>query len=263
MKEMIHLSFTKVTCALALVLSAGAAPSAFAGSTTLSFNGITSGYPLTTQFQSEGVTASGATIYSTAITNWTNPYGNNVAAAPTGLMTFTFNSSVTGNINSVSTYLSGNAGVGLYAYDASGTLLAQSVLSAAASSQAISVTSSTPIASVAIHDNGTTFAIDNLTFATQPACEEIADQLYSAVQALPASDFVDSCEVTNQRNLILKEVGNFESLSTTTTATQKQLLKALSILNSQISYSIKKGTDKTNLQKLIQQLVSLTNAGSC
>ncbi|MFM0728974.1 hypothetical protein PQQ52_00510 [Paraburkholderia sediminicola] len=86
-----------------------------------------------------------------------------------------------GAVQTVSVYLSGNTGAGIYAYDVSGNLLGQALLSAAAANQLLSVTSSgNPITSVTIHDGGSTFAIDTFTFEAGVPFTKFGTTLYVA-----------------------------------------------------------------------------------
>lgn len=166
---------------VSLLVGLAAAPSALATTTTLNFDGIANGHPLTTQYQSLGITSSGGTVLLAAISPWDDPYGSNLVYAANGLMTFQLNSTITGAVQTVSVYLSGNAGTGIYAYDVSGNLLGQALLSAAATNQLLSVTSTgNPISSVAIHDGGSTFAIDTFTFASDVPFTKFGATLYVA-----------------------------------------------------------------------------------
>ncbi|MFC3110363.1 PKD domain-containing protein [Undibacterium arcticum] len=152
---------------LSFLIGLGAAPSALATTTTLTFDEYPDGTTLTTQYQGVGVTISGAAVSNALATPWPANTGANVAFAQTGLMTFTLNSTITGAIQTVSAYVSGDTSVGIYAYDVGGVLIGQSVTPGATNNLLVSVASSgNPIARVAIHDGGSSFAIDTLTFAT-------------------------------------------------------------------------------------------------
>jgi hypothetical protein len=79
------------------LLGTGAAQRASAQTTTLTFDDVTNGTALTTQYQSLGVTISGAVIYASCTTCYfPSVTGSNVAYSPNGSMTFTFDSTVVG-----------------------------------------------------------------------------------------------------------------------------------------------------------------------
>jgi hypothetical protein len=142
---------------------------AFAGTTTLTFDEFSNSTVLTTQYQSLGVTISGAVVFTSCPSCVFPPVsGTNVAYAPTGLMTLTFNSAVVGgNVQTVSAYVTDpNGPAGIYAYDSSNNLLGQSLLPADGGVNVLlSVTSSgAPIAYVTVHDGGGSFTIDNFSF---------------------------------------------------------------------------------------------------
>jgi hypothetical protein len=158
-----------------ILLLGGLSQSALA--TTLTFDEFPGGTVLTTQYQSLGVTISGATVYTSCPTCLFPPVsGTNVAYAPSGLMTFSFNPTVVGgSVDTVSAYVTAYGGpAGIYAYDSSNNLLGQSLLPAGGGVNGLlSVTSSgNPIAEVTIHDNGGTFTIDNFSFPTSIATPE-------------------------------------------------------------------------------------------
>lgn len=140
---------------------------ALAATTTLTFDEYSDGTVLTTQYQGVGVTVSGATVLPAVYTPYPANSAPNIAYAPTGLMTFTLNSAITGNIQSVSAYVSADASTGIYAYDAGGLLVGQALTPGATNNLFVSVTSTgNPIARVDIHDGGASFGIDTLRFAT-------------------------------------------------------------------------------------------------
>lgn len=116
---------------LALVLGLGAAPGALATPTILDFDDLSGGFNVTNQYQSVCVTVSGAAVISDLISPCSTNSSPNIAYAPTGLMTFVLDPSVTGLVQIVSAYISGDTSVGIYG---------------------------------AIHDGGSSFTIDNLTF---------------------------------------------------------------------------------------------------
>ncbi|WLI11244.1 MULTISPECIES: cadherin-like domain-containing protein [Pseudomonas] len=135
--------------------------------TTLTFDEYANGTPLTSQYQGLGVILSGCTTLDAIFSPWPASSGSNLSSAPTGLMTFTFDLAITGNIQSVSAYVSGSTSIGLYAYNASGVLVGQASTPGATNNMLMSVTSpGDPIAFLAIHDGGSNFAVDDLTFTS-------------------------------------------------------------------------------------------------
>jgi len=161
---------------LALLFSLGAAQSALATVTVLTFDEFTDGTVLTNQYASLGITASGATIVDAPLIGLPFVSSLNLAYAPSGLMTFSLNSAITGDIYTVSTYVTGPVDTGLFAYDAGNNLLGQILLSAnAPANTLLSFTSAgNSIARLDIHDGGSSFFIDNLTFATRSTVPEPA-----------------------------------------------------------------------------------------
>lgn len=147
-----------------------AAHSALAATTTLTFDEFADGTDITTQYQSQGVTVSGVSTINQIYTPWSSNSSPNLAAAPIGLMRFTLDSAITGPIQFVSAYVSGLTSVGIYAFDAAGAPVGQSVTPGATNNMLVTVTSSgNPIARIDIHDGGSNFAIDTLTFDTVPS----------------------------------------------------------------------------------------------
>ncbi|EJM78652.1 beta strand repeat-containing protein, partial [Pseudomonas sp. GM55] len=130
----------------------------------LTFDDVLIG-PLTNQYLGLGVTVSGATVVGAYQTIWSAQSGTNLSYSELGLMIFTFNLAITGNIHSVSAYVSGEVSTGLFAYNASGVLIGQTVLSSSANNELLTVTSlGDPIARLEIHDGGASFAVDDLAF---------------------------------------------------------------------------------------------------
>lgn len=148
-----------------LLLGLAGAPSASAGTTTLTFDDLPEGTYLTTQYQGVGVTAEGVTVYNALNLPWPANTPPNVVLSDTGFINFYFDQGITGNIQKVSAYIAGTSSIGLYVYDASGTLVGQASTTGATETFVfVSVTSSgNPIARVTIHDGGSNFAIDTLT----------------------------------------------------------------------------------------------------
>lgn len=154
---------------VALVLGLGAARNALASTTTLTFDEYFDGTVLSTQYQSVGVTVSGARVLDAINTSWSANSVPNFVYAPTGLMTFSLNSGITGSIQSISAYVWADSGVGIYAYDAADVLLGQVLTAGPTNNMFLAFTSpGNPIASVAIHDGGSSFAVDTLTFNSVP-----------------------------------------------------------------------------------------------
>mgnify|MGYP001011358874 CR=1 FL=1 len=155
-----------------LFIGLGAAPSALA-TITLTFDDLPSGTDVASHYAGIGVTASGATALVATSTPWPANSGLNIAYAPTGLMTFLLNSVITGNVETVSAYISDESSVGIYAYDAADVLLGQVVTLGADDNTFLSFTSAgNPIARIAIHDSGSSFAVDTLTFVSAAAVPE-------------------------------------------------------------------------------------------
>ena len=132
----------------------------------LTFDEFSRGSTITTQYQSQGVTVSGATTFVGIFTPFPTNSGANLAVAPSGVMTFTLDPAITGPIRTVSARFSGDVGSGLYAYDAAGGLIGQALLAAGQPyNTLLSVTTSdTPIASVAFIGGGGSYGVDDLTF---------------------------------------------------------------------------------------------------
>jgi hypothetical protein len=132
MKPSLRKGLIKVQLFSVLFLGLGGlSRSALAGTTTLTFDEFTNGTVLTTQYQSLGVTISGATVLASCTTCTFAPIsGTSVAYAPSGLMTLTFNPAlIGGNVKTVSAYVTDPSGpAGIYAYDSSNNLLGEDVL---------------------------------------------------------------------------------------------------------------------------------------
>jgi hypothetical protein len=161
---------------LALLFSLGAAQSALATVTVLTFDELSDGTILTTQYGSLGVTAAGVTIIDSLFVGAPPISAPNFAYAHTGLMTFSLNSAIMGDIYTVSSYVIGPTNTGVYAYDNLNNLLGQIVLAPGSPANTLlSFTSSgNSIARLEIHDGGSSFFIDNLTFATRSTVPEPA-----------------------------------------------------------------------------------------
>ncbi|WP_322052415.1 hypothetical protein [Paraburkholderia bannensis] len=186
-----HLLSLLYTVTLVMWLGAVQGAQAQATTTTLSFDGLPNDAQLTTQDQSLGVTASGVYVVNASLTSYTNPFGTNVAYSVIGLMTFTLNPAILGSVQTVSSYVSGNAGTTLSAYDASGNLVGQAALTAAASNQELSATTSgSPIVKVEISGPESAYAVDELIFSSSVPFAKFGASLYLApkLSAFAASD---------------------------------------------------------------------------
>jgi len=156
-----------------LLIGLGAAQSALATITTLTFDEFSSGTDITNQYAGIGVTASGATALVATSTPWSANSGLNIANAPTGTILLLLNPAITGLVQSGSVYISGETSISLYAYDFGGALLGSFATPGATDSFLLSFTSSgNPIESISIHDGGSQFAIDTLTFVSPTAVPE-------------------------------------------------------------------------------------------
>lgn len=159
----------------ALLIVLGVAQSALATITTLTFDEFSSGTDITNQYAGVGVTVSGATALLATSSPWSANSGANLAYSKTGLMTFVFNSAITGNVQTVSLYISGDLGSGFEAFDSGGGLLALGFSPSPSDNEFFSITSlGNPIASfvAGIGQGGGTYGIDTLTFVSTAAVPE-------------------------------------------------------------------------------------------
>lgn len=161
---------------------------------TLTFDQLASGTQVASEYQSLGVTASGAQVLDASLTSIPAPSAPNIAYSPSGLMYFTL---AIAEVQNVSVYLSGPVNTGLFAYDASGNLVGQAVLSQPALNALLSVTSTgNPIARVEIHNGGATFAIDDLRFtASGLQLDTTADAGNDLAVSLPDT-LINNAEMT-------------------------------------------------------------------
>lgn len=163
----------------------------WAGTTTLTFDEFPNQTPITTQYQSIGVTVSGATTLNAAVSPWPANTPSYLVYSQPGLMTFTLDPTIIGPIQTVSAYVSGTSSVGIYAYDAAGLLVGQAATPGATDNALLTVTSSgNPIKTVTIHDGGSNFAIDTLKFATATTIpfSNFAPSLAIVLGAKPSTD---------------------------------------------------------------------------
>ena len=132
------------------------------GTRTLMFDDLVPGSALNNQYVALGVTVSGANIISSSPL-FPSHSGTNLAYSELGFMTFIF---TIGNIQTVSAYVSGDAGTGLFAYNASGVLVGQALLAGDGVNSLLSVTSSGgPIVGLQISGDGWFLGVDDLTFS--------------------------------------------------------------------------------------------------
>lgn len=180
-----HRRLLSLLGAVSLVMGLVAAPGAQAQATTttLSFNNLPNNTQLTTQDQSLGVTASGVTIINVALSPWINPYGTNIAESPSGVMTFTLNPAILGNVQTASTYISASTTVTMSAYDASNNLVGQAVVTEAVANALLSVTTSgNPIATVQISGGASAYGVDELIFNSAVPFAKFNATLYIATK---------------------------------------------------------------------------------
>lgn len=174
-------------------LCMGLSAFATAGTITLNFEDCRHQDEISTRYQSLGVTASGAFALAQFSNPWPAHTPTMAALASTGEIIFTLDSSITGPIKGVSLYASviQTAQVGVYAYDADGILVGQAVSQPGAENELLTVVSTgNPIVSVSVHDSGSNFAIDTVTFSTDPAIpfSNFAPTLAVTLGSRPNSD---------------------------------------------------------------------------
>jgi hypothetical protein len=247
----------KTNLAVLIALLGIGAQGASAATTTLTFDEFPDGTALTTEYQGLGVTVTGTIASIGILAPWPENTSPNVAFSPVGLMTFTLDPAILGNIQSVSAYISGSASVGIYAYDAQNALVGQAITPGATNNMLLTVTSSgNPISRVSIHDGGSNFVIDTLSFMTDlpvVSYTDLMQQLHSAVFALSPSDFIDSSNPTKLKFDVTK-FESLESKKTANAALYEQLLKIESEINAWVNPS----TNRDNLLNVVDQLINLT-----
>lgn len=255
---------------LTLLMSLVAPQAVLAATTTLTFDELADGTALTNQYQSLGVTISGILVVDAALSGspWPPTSGLNVAFSTPGIMSFNFNSTITGNIQTVSAFVSTAVPVGLYAFDVNGILVGQSLLApGGAPNTLLSVTTTgNPIVNVSIYDSGGAFAIDDFTFVSAvaaPSCPQVAQNLYDGVTALIPSDFrFPRSKALIRQARLKKEVAEFQQLLSTNSS-PAQLLYQLGEIKSRIREWLKIGPTRTELINQIDQLIVMVNAGQC
>jgi hypothetical protein len=254
--------------AVTFLIGVAAAQSAFAETTSLTFDDILDGITITSQYQGIGVLVSGAVALDALHTPWPANSSPNVAYAPTGLMTFTVNSTITGDIQSVSAYISGDTSVGIYAYDSGGALVGQAVTGGASNNQLVSVTSSGgPIASIQIHDGGSSFAIDTLDFVSTPpppppppppTILELVDLYYNAVVALTANDFVNTQHYQGKEKLMLHDIRHLKKLLARGDARSSRILQQIKTMKKHVDRFLTATTPaEAGLLSLLAQIEAL------
>jgi hypothetical protein len=201
--------------AAAFAVTALIAQSANAATTVLDFEGFPDQTVLGTQYQSLGVTISGAMVQLTTGTFFVPHSGVNVAYAPSGLMTLSFDPILAANVQSVSVYLTGLPGTGLYAYDVLNNLIGQALLPTGALANTLLTVNSAagvPIISVEIHDGGSTFFIDDFTFVTGSSCSQLAANLYSTINGIALTEFVNQKAAAAEKRGLLLFVSEIEKM---------------------------------------------------
>jgi hypothetical protein len=162
---------------LALLFSLGAAQSALATVTVLTFDELSPGTDLTTQYESLGVTVTtnGVTVILNA-----DVIGIPLFSAPNvvfglGVTSFSLNSAITDDIYTVSAYVTPGptVDVGLFAFDIGNNLLGQVLLPEnAAPNTLLSFTSSGNSIAFFQINSESSYLFDNLTFATRSTVPE-------------------------------------------------------------------------------------------
>jgi hypothetical protein len=166
------------------MLGLGGAPNALASTVTLTFDDFPGGTGITNQYLPLGVMVSGGFCAPALDTPWHANTAPNVVFAPTGLMTFILDPLILGNIQSVSAYVSSDSSVGIYAYDDLNNLVAQALTPGASNNLfLLAASSGTPIRSVQIHDGGSSFTIDTLSFASSTVPEPSSLALFGVALA--------------------------------------------------------------------------------
>lgn len=254
------ISFSKALLTLSIAF---AAQTAVATTTTLTFDEFPSHTEITTQYQSAGVLVSGATALDQALTLWVANTPNNIAYAPTGLMTFTIDQSILPNVQSVSAYVSGPMPIGIYAYDSSGALVGSVSATAETSNTLMTVTSSgNPIASIAIHDGGSNFGVDTLTL-TQPdvmTCDQAKAKLRQSLSALTSADL--KWIPPAKRLKLIIDVATL-AVMVQKGATDAQILKILYTIRQDILTAGPACDSQAKLLSIVDQMIAIVSAHIC
>jgi len=258
---------------LAALIGLGSSSAAVAATTVLSFEEVPEGSLITNQYENLGVTASGAVVASSDNLGWPFNSQFNLAYAPTGYMSFNLNSTIIGNVQSVSAYISGYSSVGIYAYDSSGNVVGQAVTGGFSQNMFLTLVSSgNPITSIEIHDGGTAFAVDDLSFESVPiiepppvvvSCLDLGQELYEAIGALESSNFKHPRSAFAHRLVLGHLVASLQNLLEKEKAPSKALLKRLSRISEETHKSLKDSPQKDQLNELINELAEKLQANQC
>lgn len=257
----------------AALMGLGSSSAAVAATTVLSFDELPEGSLITNQYESLGVTASGAVVASSDNLGWPFSSQFNLAYAPTGQMSFNLNSTIMGNVQSVSAYISGYSSVGIYAYDSSGNEVGQAATGGFSQNMFLTLVSSgNPIASIVIHNGGTAFAVDDLSFESVPivepqpvvmSCLDLGQELYDAIGALEVSDFKHPRSAFAHRLVLGHLAASLQNLLEKERVPNKALLKHLSRISEEAHKSLKDSPQKDQLNELINELSEMIQANQC
>lgn len=249
--------------AVTMLLLLGA-QTTFAATTTLNFDEFDTGTLLTNQYQDNGVMIAGAIAIAASNFPWSAHSGLNVAYADSGIMNFHFDSSILGEVITVSAYISSGAyDVGIYAYDANENLVGMSATGGASNNALVTVTATAPIARFDIHDGGGSFVIDDLSFSTVPTCDENTMSLYTGVLALNPASFKNTGKSSEQRKeTMLKDVLALQALIDAN-ATQKKILSQLSSISTEVNNWLKPGAERDALNGLISTISAMVKGNQC
>ncbi|MFM4834145.1 hypothetical protein [Aeromonas media] len=239
---------------------------ASAATTTLSFDEFPNGTLLTNQYQNYGVEVINyGEVIVIGGSNWPWPAhsGLNVVYTDTGLMSYSLNSSILGDIRTVSAYISGGSDVGIYAYDANENLVGLSATGGASDNAFVTVTATAPIVRVDIQDGPASFTVDDLSFATVPTCDENIMSLYTGVLALSPASFKNTGKSSELRKeTMLKDVLALQALIDAN-ATQKKILSQLSSISMEVNNWLKPGAERDALNGLISTISAMVKGNQC
>lgn len=158
-------SMARLFAAGALMLGLAAMQPATATPTVLTFDEFPSFTVLTTQYQSLGVTVSEAVVLEASEIFLPANTFPNVSYSPSGVMEFIIDRLITGDIQTVSGFLTGPA-MSMYAYDAANALLGYASLPGNAPANTL-VSFTTPgdsISRVQFVGGRSTYFVDTLSF---------------------------------------------------------------------------------------------------
>lgn len=246
-----------ITTGIALSLFVGA--EAFAATTVLTFDNLPVGSYVGTQYS--GVSFNSPIVIQSQ-PNIPAQSGTQLAFSEEGIMDISFSIA---NIQTVSGYVSSDAGVVVTIFSASSTILGQAVLNPGAN-QLFSLTSSSlPIARLVIDGGGVMFGLDTLTFETAvtiPVCEAINQNLYNSVSAAPLSIYKVAKTASTVRAALLKAITCFDQ-SLKSDASNKVLLSQLAALRAAVDLALKSSPEKTSILQMIDSFIAKTKAGQC